>query len=110
MNLIGRKFKLKCTLSNDGTHYKNFGIHPKTCSVYGVNEKDIVEVELEVIDQKFDKTAPKSGEYWGFFSYEDEKLSMVYPSRIQYQVCFTYGPTASEESGKGMSVKLKINK
>ena len=46
--------------------------------------------------------------YWGWWDNETEKFSMIYASKVQSDVCFTYGAEAAEESGEGKQMNVFI--
>lgn len=52
-------------------------------------------------------TEDENGAYWGWRS-ADGRISMVYPSREQVEVCFPYGTQVQEERGIGRVVRLDV--
>jgi hypothetical protein len=67
----------------------------------GVADADIVTIELA------EATPGDPGRYWGW---EDTKkpgaYSMVWASRVLFDMCFPYGPAAAEEDDRGRVVNL----
>ena len=46
--------------------------------------------------------------YWGWWDIGDEKWSMVWPSRVQSDMCFPYGPRAEEQAGRGWQLPARV--
>jgi hypothetical protein len=96
----------------NGKHYDHFGIHPKLGSLYGDKPEDIVEVELKICD---DQNIPISSDnknmifdYWGWFDYDKQSFTMIYPKRFLLEMCFPYGIKASEDKNQGKAYRLEI--
>jgi len=48
-------------------------------------------------------------DYWGWLDAEKpHRYILVWPSRIQFNCCFTYGPAVEEQRGRGRSVNLIV--
>jgi hypothetical protein len=87
-------------------NYYHLGICPEHTRAYGVDEKDIVDLKCEIIDDdvevnnlyKDKKYDPKSVDYFGFIKYDEEDkywdISMIYPCLTLYHMCFPYGADA----------------
>ncbi len=94
----------------NGIFYRHFGITVASVAIYGDNPKDIRILKLGVIsgvnlDNRKDKDC---ADYWGFWDYETKSLIIIYPSFIQFQVCFPYGPKAAEKAKQGKCLNLDV--
>lgn len=49
-----------------------------------------------------------AGTHWGWLDSNEDEPCMIWPSRVQYDMCFPYGPAAEEEAGKGRTVRLAV--
>lgn len=80
-------------------HYRHFGIHPMSASLYGDKVEDIVNVICKKIGdyETRDKTRDNKQHYWGFV--ENGELKLIYPSFVSLSVCFPYGIKAVIERG-----------
>lgn len=47
-------------------------------------------------------------DYWGWQDTGKDKYCMIYPSWVQFTVCFPYGYEALEERGEGKAVRLLV--
>lgn len=65
----------------------------------GAKPEQIVKVTVKESDE---------GEHWGWFDNDTGSYSMIYPSRTQVEMCFTYGYAIEEERGRGRLVQLKV--
>ena len=45
---------------------------------------------------------------WGWWDNKDEKFTMVWPSRVQLEVCFPYGYKIEEKRGKGHFLRVYV--
>lgn len=66
---------------------------------------DLPIVEVSVTEVSHDDPA---GTHWGWLDAGETEPCMIWPSRIQYDMCFPYGPRAEEEAGKGRTVRLAV--
>ena len=82
---------------NKGWHHIYEG--PQAVILCGVDKKDVVKLIV---------TEDENGEYWGWN--EKGKISMIWPSLIQLEMCFAYGLEAAEKTGRGKRTRLKISK
>lgn len=100
----------------NGRHYNDFGIHPKTASLYGHRANDIVEVMMGVAeDQQVPKhiAGPKSNpeaDYWGWYDNERKRFTHIWQAYILLEMCFPYGMKVEEEKGRGKAYRLEIVK
>lgn len=106
------KFTTTCVWA--GNHYKSFGVRREFPSLYGVNEDDIVEVELGVHEDQSpdsDNTGQvMKADYWGWFDNGRNEFTMIWPKYFLLNMCFPYGIKAAEEVGQGKAFRLKIVK
>ena len=93
-----------------GEYYQHFGIHHSLLSLYGVKVEDLCRVRFEIIpDVNLDNRKETNDiDYWGLYNFEEKRLSLIYPSYIQFYVCFPYGPKDEETRGRGKCLNLKI--
>lgn len=111
--MIPTEFITTCSIRRDSKHgeyLQHFGIHHSLLSIYGVKEEDLRTVKLIVnpdvnLSNREETNEP---DYWGFWNYETKRLSLVYPSYIQFAVCFPYGPKSEEDVNRGKCLNLKI--
>jgi len=91
----------------DKTYFRHFGIRESTCSLYGDDPKDIVQVECSVSE---DQTEQKPPDYWGWFDFEHgwQTGGLIQPSHTQFSMCFTYGYKAEEKADKGKAYRLDV--
>ena len=53
-------------------------------------------------------TDPPSN-YWGWLDASDPTAyTMIWPSEVQFDICFTYGPKVEEDRGRGRKVNLTV--
>lgn len=106
-------FKTTAVKTEKGYHH--FVIHPVTASLYGNSEEDIETVIMtiaenqEVIPHEKDKHINES-DYWGWFNYDSEKFTMIYPKRFLLSMCFPSGIEGEESAGTGKAYRLTLNK
>jgi len=93
-----------------GEYYHHFGIHSSLLSLYGVEESDLRKIKLRIIPEVNLENRKESNEpdYWGLYDFNDKKLKHVYPSFIQFEVCFPYGPKVEEDIGRAKCLNLKV--
>ena len=94
----------------NGEYYNHFGIHHSLLSIYGVTEENLRRVKLQIIPEVNLENRKETNDvdYWGLWSYEKQQIMLVYPSFIQFYVCFPYGPKDEENRGRGKCVNLKV--
>jgi len=80
---------------------------PKITRLYD-SKGEIFKVEVREIKEG------EKGEYWGWIESGDTnpeetgEITMIWPSKIQSDMCFSYGPKKSEEAGHGRQVNLVV--
>jgi len=84
---------------DEGKHFMHVG-EKRWVELHYIN-KPIVLVRVEIDEH---------GEYWGWLDSNKDKPCMIWPSEIQFKMCFPYGYTAEENIGRGKAVRLKITK
>lgn len=107
---VERVFKV-LALPNKG-HFDHFGVHPKTASMYGHKVEDIVELEMEIADDQ-ERVDHEGVDYWGFWDFEYNRWSLIYPKLFLLDMCFPYGIKAEEtrmigDGYKGKAYRLLI--
>lgn len=106
-------FRITAILNKKG-YYHHFGIHEKTCCLYGDKPEDIVEVEFRVsADQSLpdedNKEKLMTPDYWGWYDEERKEFTMmIYAKRFLLNMCFPSGIKACEEAGQGKAYRLEI--
>jgi hypothetical protein len=53
-------------------------------------------------------TEDENGQYWGWLDKDETEPSMIWPSEVQFRMCFPYGYEAEEKAGKGKAIRLSI--
>jgi hypothetical protein len=94
-------------------HFKHFGIHPVTASLYGHKPSEIQEVELIIAD---DQTRPeatdtsKEVDYWAWWYEKEQRFSrsLIYPKYFLLNMCFPYGIRVSEEAKEGRAYRVHV--
>jgi len=87
-------------LKSDDGRFEHPCHNPKITRLY---EKGKI-VKLKVREVCKGENSP----YWGWLNVEDGKFCMIYPSKIQSDMCFSYGPEAAEKAGRGRQVNLVL--
>lgn len=67
----------------------------------GAEPENIVEVDVREDPQ---------GDYHGWMAAGEQEPCFIWPSQMQRDMCFTYGPQAEEERGRGRRVQLSCKK
>jgi len=100
----------------NGDHYRHFGIHPKTASLYGDKVEDIVVVVMKISE---DQSIPEPNnnvekvDYWVWYD-EDTIVSncgfsnMLFAQRFLLNMCFPAGIRGCEEAGRGKAYRVEI--
>lgn len=93
--------------------FKHLGISPITSSVYGYENKDILTVEIEAIEDQsiqssVDQSKNEGPDYWAWWDSEDKKFTYMYPQRFLLNMIFPYGMEAAEEKGNGKGYRVKV--
>ena len=70
-------------------------------------DKEILSLRLGIIE---DEVEDDDSAYWGWKRKGEEGISMIYPWKGAFEMCFPYGPKIEEEHGKGKIVRLKIER
>lgn len=98
--------------TENGGHYKNFGINPISAIIYGKQEKDIIQVEVSIHENQ-EKVPPNSknmeADYWGWWDETQKRFSLIWPQYFLLNMCFPYGIKAAEESNQGKAYRLNVN-
>jgi hypothetical protein len=47
-------------------------------------------------------------QYWGWLETDSDYYEMIQPVRLFFDMCFTYGPKAEEDRGRGHAVNLHV--
>lgn len=61
----------------------------------------IVQVEL---------TVSENGAYYGWLRKNESIPTMIWPSKVQFEMCFPYGSKAEVESGEGRALRFNVEK
>jgi hypothetical protein len=112
-NKIPNQFVVTASIKKSekhGEYYQHFGIHHNLLSIYGVTVKDLRRIKFEIIPNVNleNRKETDAVDYWGLYNFEQEKLMLIYPSFIQFHVCFPYGAKNEEDRGRGKCLNLKI--
>jgi len=104
-------FKQRAVFTDNKHHYIHFGIHPLLASMYGCEEKDIVELKMVISDDQTlpdDNKVDSNPDYWGWFDNEKMDFTLIYPKHFLLNMCFAYGIKACEEKNEGKALRLEI--
>ena len=85
--------------------------HDEKGAFFHLGEKRWVElhgIDLPIVEVKVD--VDKNGTYYGWLRSNRDVPTMIWPSKIQFEMCFPYGPKIEEEKGKGKVLRLSIKK
>ena len=82
--------------------YAHFYSKPALVRFCGADKGDVVEVIVRELKEG------EESDYWGWWNNEKEKFEMVYASKVQSDICFTYGAQAEEEKGEGKQMNVFI--
>ena len=92
-------------------YFTHFGINPKYRSIYGVSyDETIYEIEFEIDTNQEHPNISNGIDYWGWLNNGDteDKMTMIWPTLVQFRACFPYGFETEEACGKGKAYRLKI--
>lgn len=64
----------------------------------------IWEVEVTAGDHN------KPGGFWGWWELDENRFTLVWPSRVQLEICFPYGYKAEEDRGRGKFMPVEVKK
>ncbi len=93
-------FAYDCEPGKDGRgRYRHIG-HRHYVKLHGLDDP-IVAVTL---------TEDSQGDYWGWLASDAAEPSMVWPSKVQFTMCFPYGPEAEVKRGKGKILRLRVER
>ena len=71
-------------------------------------------VEIHHIDEPIVPvvlTESPTGRYWGWLENDGKDTpTMIWPSKMQVEMCFPYGPKAESDRGRGRLIQLDIQK
>lgn len=109
------KFTTTATLSKDGSHYKDFGIHEMVASLYGADPKDIVELEFVISTNQTpvekNLTSYEDSDYWVWMDKDgNSSQRLLWPQHFLLNMCFPYGIKAAEEAGQGKAFRVELIK
>ncbi len=102
------------TATDSGKGYNHFGIHKSTARLYGDKPEDIVEVAMTISEDQTLPPEPQDDpkvnepDYWGWWSFTQERFTMVYAKRFLLSMCFPAGIKGAEEYGEGKAYRLIV--
>jgi hypothetical protein len=91
--------------------YNDFGINSMSARMYGHKPSDIVNLKLRVSENQ---VRPQYNEhtieadYWGWFDFEENQFTMIYPQLVILHMCFAYGIKAQENRNRGRAYRLEV--
>ena len=91
--------KIKQFASNKNDVFYNIFGNMYLVKMCGIHEEEIWEIELEEQDDGF---------YYGWQNTDEEKISMIYPNKILFEMCFAYGVEAEVSTGCGKVVRMNV--
>lgn len=106
-------FKKFATLQKtpNGDRFIHIGLEPKFRSTYGLKTNDIIyEVEFEISQDQSPVKDRHKTDYWGWLNIgeEEDKMMLIWPTYLQFSVCFMYGVSVEEKNGNGKSYRLEV--
>lgn len=85
----------------DGSEaFRSFAADPRTTALYGTSP--IFKVDVR---------EARDGEtsiYWAWWENKRQNFGLIYPSRVQLEVCFAYGSQAEINRGRGRVVQVVV--
>lgn len=89
---------LYCHRDADGgyDHFYSSAVAVTMCSVAA---DEVVRVRLVPDDE---------GTHWCWHDYENDEYSMVWPSFVQLDMCFTYGIEVEEKKNRGLRTRVRV--
>jgi len=110
--MINKIFSTTAVFNNN--HYKHFGINKLSASLYGDKPEDIVKLEFKISDNQelpeSDSHKKMIADYWGWYDFKNEKISLIFPQRFLLNMCFPYGMKVEEDANIGKAYRLEIIK
>lgn len=98
----------------ESNHYKHFGVNDKSACLYGDNVEDIVELKIKISENQQlpgeDFHKDLIADYWGWYDFKNDNMTMIYPQRFLLNMCFPYGMKICEDTNEGKSYRLEIIK
>jgi hypothetical protein len=90
-----------------GEFFTSIGLNINHKYAWGIKDDEpIYDITFDIDD---DQSEHKQGiDYWGWLDYDKKRITMIWPSWIQFSACFPYGIDVSEKSGQGKAYRLKI--
>jgi len=76
-------------------------------SRFFVDNHGLREPVVDVDVREVAKDDP-AGTHWGWMDAKDDSPCMIWPRRILFDMCFTYGPEIEERHGRGRIVRLAV--
>lgn len=96
----------------NGKNFEHFGIHQKTCSLYGKNSSEFVRVEISVATNQdkpeVDNNRSPEADYWAWWDNERQHFAHVYAKHFLLGMCFIYGIEVEEKAGKGKAYRVNV--
>lgn len=95
-----RMFAHRCG-GHNGTYLAHLG-ERRWVEIHGL-EEPIVPVQVREVEHD-----DPAGTHWGWLGTGKDTPTMIWPSRVQFNMCFPYGPAVEAEHGKGRILRLAV--
>lgn len=113
MSILEKVFETTATFNKEqglNGGYNHFGINKIFASMYGNKPEDVVNLKFKISEnQEQNHTKYRTdNDYWGFYSFEEEKFILIFHQYFILDMCFTYGMRIEEEHNKGKAYRIEI--
>lgn len=96
---------------NGVDYFTHIGIHKDHISMWGIKSvNEVYDLVFEIHENQEKSKNYNDIDYWGWFDYGTNKVSMIYPSYNLFSICFPYGIDVEEKCNKGKAYRLKLVK
>jgi hypothetical protein len=111
-NQLPETFTITASLCERRDCFKHFGINVRFLDIYGVKKETLRKITLKIHeDQSKDNDLFKNNDiedYWGYFSFEENKFIFIYQKYFLLNMCFPCGIEPMEDKQYGKAYRLEI--